>query len=97
MHIFQICQDKPVLIDKLINFSGVAVDFSFFGSVDVVSEDSDVRHDFPLLDIASALLDVVPNLSQIRFSLVPRRLTEEVFWNRFLSLIKDKVHSLVHV
>jgi hypothetical protein len=40
---------------------------------------------------ASALLDRLPNLGEVRRKLVPSRLSEEQFWAAFLVLVREEV------
>ena len=47
--------------------------------------------DGSMVEYANALLVTIPNLKEVRFSLVPTSLTEEQFWGRFLNLIKYSI------
>ena len=40
---------------------------------------------------ASALLEELPGLGRVRRKLVPSRLSEEEFWARFFSIVREAV------
>lgn len=82
-----LCETELRLLESLQKIE-VDVDLPMFDSEVSSAEDEDMM---PMIELASRLLEVVPNLSVVRFGLVPIRMSENEFWARFFSLINRTV------
>ncbi len=44
-----------------------------------------------LVDLANGLMNRIPHLKRVRSRLVPKRLSEDLFWSKYFSLIQSVV------
>jgi len=87
-----LCQNESILRDSIREEDIAGFILPTF-LVDTESEDYNTPGiDEPNpIEFAASLLERLPNLSRVRYDLVPSHLSEDVFWRKFFSLLRRRI------
>lgn len=92
--VFEASSPPEQLEDALVRVRNDAVTFRHFS---VIEPANDVGgSDIPfLVDLANGLMDRIPDLKRVRTRLVPKILSEDLFWERYFSIIQSVVFKTI--
>ena len=79
-----ICQSEQAYLSEC-KANGYGIDLDCFETIE------ENPHPPVWREWASSLIDQIPELNEIRFKLVPGKMTEKLFWERFFSGCKNAI------
>lgn len=80
-------------MEHLLDSDIRVADLPSFSDESVTPESPD---EIPVVEIATALLELIPSMSRVRFRLVPVEMSEDEFWVRMFGLLRVRVLATLH-